>query len=117
MDIGVKDQNSILEQAKKDLLEGKKNPLINIDYNYVAPPPEKSLIEKNRFVLIRHGVTEFNTAFSDVVAKYGFDSDEFRRFKSDPRYIDVHLRREGINQCERSQKYANEINFRYVIVS
>ncbi|CDW90334.1 UNKNOWN [Stylonychia lemnae] len=111
------DQTLVLEQARKDQEEGVKNPHLNIDVNFVAPAPNPELVAKNRFVLIRHGVTDFNWQFSEVVGKYGFSSLEFRDLKVDTQYIDIQLREEGVIQCEKSQSHASQINFRYVIVS
>lgn len=78
------------------------HPHINIDVNYHAPPPDPELVKKHQFMLIRHGVTNFNIVFGDIVGKHGFNSEEFRELKADPSFIDIELRPEGVVQCEKA---------------
>jgi broad specificity phosphatase PhoE len=90
---------------------------VNIDVTYNPPAPDKDLVDRNRFILIRHGVTNFNVVFGDVVAKHGFNSEEFRRLKVDPDFIDIELKAEGVTQCENASLHAKDINFKVVFVS
>lgn len=78
------------------------HPHVGIDVNYHAPPPDPDLVKKCQFILIRHGVTDFNWIFSEVLRKHGEESEEFRKLKADPEYIDIELRKEGILQCEKA---------------
>lgn len=67
-----------------------------MDPNFHAPAPDLELVKQHRFLLIRHGITDFNIAFSDVVGKYGFEAPEWRDLKVDDKYIDIELREEGV---------------------
>ena len=74
---------------------------LNIDPQYIAPPPDKSLLETCDFVLIRHAVTDFNIEWARVVGTYGYNSQEYRELKVDPTFIDMPIKSpEGILQCE-----------------
>ena len=44
---------------------------LRVDPKFIAKPPEATLLEKCRFILIRHGVTDFNMEFAKVVSAYG----------------------------------------------
>ena len=106
-----------MEEARKTGKFNSPNPHFNIDPNFHAPPPDPELVKNNRFLLIRHGVTDFNVAFSDVVGKHGFEAQEWRDLKADDKYIDIELKEEGVGQCIVAQEHANQIKVKYVIVS
>lgn len=90
------DQSEILAAALADKANSKPNPHIFIDPSYNAPPPDPEILKNNKFVLIRHGVTEFNLVFSDVCGKYGFEAPEYRDLKVNADFIDIELRKEGV---------------------
>lgn len=46
--------------------------------------------------MIRHAVTKFNVLFSDIVAKYGVESEEYRKLKVNPECLDLSILEEGI---------------------
>ena len=48
------------------------------------------------FVLIRHGLSEFNLAAMIGADKYGVDSPEFKAIEQDPSLIDPELHPVGI---------------------
>eukprot|EP00347_Sterkiella_histriomuscorum_P004858 403358816 len=111
------EETKFLEEAKKFDKAVKPHPHLFIDMNYHAPAPDEALIQANRFILVRHGVTEFNKVFSDIVGDFGFESEQFKLMKVDDRYIDIELRPEGVKQCEVAQEHANKIKVRYIMVS
>lgn len=90
---------------------------LNLDPNFKAPPPDPDLMKRNRFLLVRHAVTEFNMEFARVGSAYGFDGEEYRELKIRKDLIDPGLRPEGVGQCEAAQEHANHINVQYVLVS
>ncbi len=91
--------NTNQEEHQKELEEIKKkafNIHVNVDVNHIAKAPDEEKVKKNRFLLIRHGVTDFNVVFGDCLKNFGEESEEFRNLKSDPKYIDIELKAEGI---------------------
>lgn len=90
---------------------------LNLDPNFKAPAPEAAVLEKCRFILVRHAVTEFNMEFARVVTAHGINSEEYRELKIRKDLIDPQLRVEGVGQCEAAQSHANDINVKIVFVS
>ena len=114
----TEDSKDIITEADSVEQQQKQfNIHINVDIHHVAQAPDEDLVNKHRFLLIRHAVTDFNVAFGDCLGKYGELSEEFRSVKIDTKYIDIELKPEGVIQCEKAQEHANKINFRYVFVS
>jgi hypothetical protein len=54
---------------------------INLDPNFVAPPPKPEALSRCRFILVRHAVTEFNMEFARVVGLHGMHGEEYRTLK------------------------------------
>lgn len=73
-----------------------------IDPNFHAPPPDPEKLQKCRFILVRHAVTEFNMEFARVVSAHGMAGEEYRTLKVRKDLIDPPLRPEGIGQCEKA---------------
>jgi hypothetical protein len=72
------------------------------ELHHLPEPPNEEDLEKHTFILIRHALTEFNTAFAEMYTKYGDNSEEYRKMKIDKAYIDLPIKQEGITQCEES---------------
>ena len=49
--------------------------------------------------------------------KYGFDSEEYKLLKKEPKFIDPPINHLGIKQCENGSKWINNIPFEVVFVS
>ena len=53
-----------------------------LDCKYIPPPPpDPKLLDKCTFILIRHGVTDFNIELAKIKDSYGYESNEYRELK------------------------------------
>ena len=71
----------------------------NFSPDHIAEEPNQESLARNQFVLVRHGVTDFNVGFSEVVGNHGIFSDQYKEFKVRHDLIDISLRPEGVAQC------------------
>lgn len=70
-----------------------------------------------KFILIRHGLSQFNYKALVASTEYGLDSQEFRAVETDTDGIDPELHPVGIAQCEVAHPVVNSINFKVVFTS
>lgn len=74
-------------------------------------------LQNSNYVLIRHGLSEFNLASLIARIKYGRESEEFIKVNKDRSLIDPPLHPIGIMQSESHQDVVNAIDWKIVYVS
>ncbi len=54
--------------------KGEVKAQLSVDPHFNPPAPDAEKLKNNRFLLLRHAVTEFNMEFARIVGLHGIDS-------------------------------------------
>lgn len=74
-----------------------------------TPAIEPKDLEHTSYVLIRHGLSDFNLAALAAKSEYGVRSPEFRAVQTNPNGEDPELHPVGVLQCESHQEGVNKV--------
>lgn len=80
-------------------------------------PIEPKELEEASYILIRHGLSDFNYAALVAKEQFGVGSPEFRAVETNPNGEDPELHPVGILQCESHQDSINAVEWKTVFTS